>query len=99
MKTTISIVCALVLGAGVVSAVPDQAGQSKQDSTPGRKANEQVKMTSDRPQKGSRVQRTVNLSGRITDGPYQLVIISNEAIKRSGYAQVSQVLRSQAVRR
>jgi len=99
MKTVIGIVCALALGVGLVGAAPNKAQKSKQDSAPACKAKGQAKKESVRPQTGSRAQRTVNLSGRITDGPYQLVIISNEAIKRSGYAQVSQVLRSQGVHR
>jgi len=102
MKTTVKVLFALALAAGVAQAAPetkkdDQASASKES-----KAKSSVARTEKgklRPQTGSRVQRTVDLSGRITDGPYQVVIISGDTIRRSGYSTVSQVLASQGFRR
>ncbi len=98
MKKTIGLLCALAFSVGVVSAAPDRAEPSKPDSTRALKAKERAKKKSLAPQTGSRLQRTVDVSGRITTEPYQLIIISNEAIRRSGYAQLSQVFRSQGHR-
>lgn len=102
MKTTLKVLCAVALAAGVANAAPEKKKDDQAPTAKESKAKSPVAQTEKekyRPQTGSRVQRTVDLSGRITDGPYQLVIISNEAIKRSGASTVAQVLNSYGVRR
>jgi len=102
MKTTVKVLFALALAGGVANAAPEKKKDDQAPAAKESKAKSPVTQTEKekyRPQTGSRVQRTVDLSGRITDGPYQLVIISGDTIKRSGYSTVSQVLASQGFRR
>lgn len=102
MKTTIILSCALALAAGVATAGTEankQEAPAKSAKAVAKPTATQSGKTTVRLQTGSRFPRGVNLSGRITDGPYQLVVISSEAIRRSGYAQLSGVLGSQNARR
>ena len=51
------------------------------------------------PQTGYKAPRKVHLDGRITDGPYQLVVISQDTIRNGGYSTLSQVLSRNGLRR
>lgn len=102
MKRTYAFLVALALAGGVAVAAADkQVAASKADannkacSCSKSKTNKQKLQT----RTGSQTGRTVDLSGRITDGPYQLVVINEEAIRRSGASTLSQVLNRQGVRR
>ena len=103
MKPILKILCALALAVGVANAAPEPGKQDTQTPAAKRAAEKSAAGQMDKgtfqPQTGSRIRRGIDLSGRITDGPCQLVIISGEMIKRSGYATVSGVLASQGTRR
>ncbi len=102
MKRTFAFLGALALAGGVAVAAPDKqatasktAADNKTCSCSKSKTNKQKLET----RTGSQTGRTVDLSGRITDGPYQLVVINEETIRRSGASTLSQVLNRQGVRR
>lgn len=99
MKTITRIVCALAT-AGAVAAASAAQAKPEPVAAPAKKAAV-VKLSKKayQPQTGTRIQRTVDLSGHITDGPYQLVVISGEAMRRSGRSTIAGVLAAQGLRR
>jgi outer membrane cobalamin receptor len=48
---------------------------------------------------GSRIKRTVRRSGRITDGPFNVVVIDRATIEHSGAADLKQLLARQGLGR
>jgi len=85
----IALVSAALLVAGLAVAKAEQPSQASAKSAPAK-----VKV-----QTGSKIPRTVALNGRITDGPYQLVVVTEENIRRSGSSTVLQALTRQGLRR
>ncbi len=97
MKMSAKILCAAALVAGLATASADQTTTNKSGTTPAKKkadktANSNGYSVKIRPQTGSYIPRKVHLDGTITDGPYQLVVITEDAIRNSGANNLSQVL-------
>ncbi len=93
MKRTVTVLCALFF-AGSLAAV---AAETKSDKPAAKPAK--VTKTTLKAETGTRVARTIRVQGQITDAPYHLIIIDNEAIRRSGASTVAQLLAQQGVRR
>ncbi len=93
MKTQVTILCALAFAASLVSV----SAETKKDQ-PSTKPVKSDKTTLKAPT-GTKVVRTIQVHGQITDAPYHLVIIDNETIRQSGCSTVSQLLNRQGVRR
>lgn len=85
MKTIIILSVALLVGCLSMAS----AGQTdtKANSAKAKKSPEKITLKT-----GSKMPRTVTLDGRITDGPYQVVVITSENIRRSGASTLSQAL-------
>lgn len=85
MKAIIILTVALLVGGLSVASAgqKDAKAKSAKDS----KAAQKVTLKT-----GSKIPRTVKLDGRITDGTYQVVVITSENIRLSGASTVSQVL-------
>ncbi len=102
MKASTTILCALALVAGLATASADQTSQKDsktaakavEKSSSGKAAKKQYQ-----PQTGYKAPRTVHLDGRITDGPYQLIVINQDTIRNGGYSTLSQVLSRNGLRR
>ncbi len=101
MKASTTILCALALVAGLATASADQTSQkdSKTSAKAEKSSSGKTAKQKYQPQTGSRTGRTVYLDGRITDGPYQLIVITQDSIRNSGYSTVSQVLSRNGLRR
>jgi len=107
MKTTLRLVCVAALSLGTALA-GDQNTNQPATPKPSRQPSKAAKQPVAKPPvakrtlrqtTGTHLYRTVDLSGQITDGPSQLIIIDSEAIKRSGRSTVLQVLRAQGTGR
>lgn len=101
MKNTVLLLGTLFCALTVAAANPEKPAKGSKAAT----KQSQSQLARDvrggakiQTRTGSRITRTVDLSGRITDGPYQLVVINEEAIRRSGASSLGQVLNRYGLR-
>jgi outer membrane cobalamin receptor len=100
MKATKPVVLALSLVTSVTAAFAGDAAKTAsapkpavQNDNPVIQTERNVELT------GSRIKRTVRRSGRITDGPFNVVVIDRATIEHSGAADLKQLLARQGLGR
>lgn len=96
MKKPLIALVIVGIGALAVQAAPAKTDPPKACGSCCKTATTKTALTT---KTGSSMPRRVDVSGRITDGPYPLVVVSSETIQRSGRSTVGGVLASQGLRR
>jgi len=100
MKTTSIVLCLSTL---LVAAATASAGDKDkpQKTKPAPAKNKQAVTPTEKPVAltGSYIKRVVRQNGRITDGPFEVVVIDRAMIERSGARDLRQLLLQQRVGR
>ena len=100
MKTTSIVLCLSTL---LVAAATASAGDNEkpQKAKPAPEKNKPAVTHAEKPVEltGSYIKRAVRQNGRITDGPFEVVVIDRAMIERSGAQDLRQLLVQQRVGR
>jgi hypothetical protein len=103
MKTKLTVLALMAMLAGAWLAQGGEtthAAGKRTDPTPKPKRDNSSAVLEKNVQlTGSMIKRDVRRSGRITDGPSQVIVIDRESIERSGASSVAQVLSRTGVHR
>lgn len=101
MKTTpLMLIVSVTLLAGLTAMGGEgkDAKKTKSSEQKAKAAETSGSATNSAVVTGSYIKQKVNRSGRITDGPSQVIVLDRDTIERSGASDVKQLLVHQGIR-